>query len=151
LLAESSRVLFSSLDYQATLEHPAKVTWAREVEQRYPPDMASPRGLPQVCRTGQAELYREITDALLVEAALDAEHLRLLRELGCPSAMTVPLAGRDRTLGTLSFIAAESGRRYGSVELALAEDLAHRAATAIDNARLYEASRAEAWVWVSLW
>ena len=121
------------------VEHvdPSKVELARELEQRYPTAPGDPEGAPKVVRTGRAELYAEITDELLTAAARDAEHLRLLRELGLKSALVLPLAVRGRTLGAITLIMAESDRRYGARDLALAEDLARRAAAAIDNARLY--------------
>jgi signal transduction histidine kinase len=116
---------------------PAKVARAQALQQRYPPDWNAPHGAAKVFRTGQAELYPEISEALLEASARDAEHLRVLRELGMRSAMIVPVAARGRTLGTLTFVAAESGRRYGPSDLALAEELARRAGLAVDNARLF--------------
>ncbi len=116
---------------------PAKVELAHELRRRYPPDPDSPVGTWKVLRTGRPELAPEISDAALVEAAQDAEMLRILRELGLRSYMAVPLAVRGRVLGVLTFIAAESGRRYEEADLRLAEDLAHRAAVAVENARLY--------------
>jgi serine phosphatase RsbU (regulator of sigma subunit) len=71
------------------------------------------------------------------EAAHDAEHRRILKGLGLKSYMIVPLIARGRTLGAITLVSAESGRRYGQAELQLAEDLARRAALAVDNARLY--------------
>ena len=117
--------------------NPAKIAWAQAINQKYPFDPDSPRGVAQVLRTGQSELYPDIPDYLLVEAAKDAEHLRLLREVGFTSVMIVPLVVRGRTLGAISFITAESGRRYQPADLVLAEELAHRAALAVENARLY--------------
>src|SRR5919202_1327098 len=54
--------------------------------------------------------------------------------------MIVPLVARGRTLGAITLVSAESGRRYGQAELELAEELARRAALAVDNARLYRAN-----------
>ncbi|HEX8338756.1 MAG TPA: PAS domain S-box protein, partial [Pyrinomonadaceae bacterium] len=116
---------------------PAKVEWAREVSVRYPYDPEAPRGLPAVLRTGRAELYAEIPDELLVASAKDEEHLRIMRELGFNSAMVVPLAAHGRAFGGITFVTAESGRRYGAEDLAFAEDLARRASLAVENARLY--------------
>jgi len=73
----------------------------------------------------------------LSELAVDDLHLGLVRELGFQSYMGVPLMARGRTLGVISFVVAESGRRYGPADLALAEELARRASTAIENAQLY--------------
>ncbi|MBD0361817.1 MAG: GAF domain-containing protein [Coleofasciculus sp. C3-bin4] len=117
--------------------NPAKVVWAEEINQKYPFDPNEARGVAQVLRTGQSELYPEIPDHLLVEAARDAEHLQILREVGFRSVMIVPLLANSRTLGTISFVSAESGRRYDQADLVLAEELARRAALAVDNARLY--------------
>src|SRR5439155_567682 len=69
--------------------------------------------------------------------AADAEHLALLRELRLRSHLCVQLVARGRILGALTLLTAESGRRYTPGALAFAQDLADRAAQAIDNARLY--------------
>jgi GAF domain-containing protein len=79
----------------------------------------------------------EIPDELLVQAARDSEHLEILRQIGFRSVMTVPLRTQARILGVISFVSAESGRRYTSADLPLAEELARRASLAIDNAQLY--------------
>jgi PAS domain S-box-containing protein len=117
---------------------PEKVSWAREFRDRYPLDPAAATGVPAVIRTGRSELYEDISEDMLREAARDQEQLELVRRLGFRSAMAVPLIARGRTFGAITFVAAESGRRYGPVDLAFAEDLAHRAAQAVDNARLYQ-------------
>jgi PAS domain S-box-containing protein len=124
---------------------PAKIEFARDINRRFPPDPNGSTGVPNVLRTGKSEFYPEITDEMLTAAIRDDEHLKLIRELGMKSAMIVPLVARGRTHGAISLIAAESERRYDEADLALAEDLARRAAFAVDNARLYrEAQRARA-------
>lgn len=121
---------------------PDKVAWAQELQQRYPPDPDPEVGLYKVLCTGQPELYPDIPEELLVASAQDAEHLRLIREVGFTSAMVVPLISRERTLGALTLVWAESGRHYSAADLELAQELAGRAALAVDNARLYrEAQR----------
>ncbi|MDQ3815448.1 MAG: PAS domain S-box protein, partial [Armatimonadota bacterium] len=126
---------------------PQKVELVRDLEQRYPPDRESPRGIFYVLRTGQTDFYPEIPDDLLTGSARDEEHLRLMRELGLKSAIIVPLIARERTLGAITLVSAESGRRYTEADRLLAEDLARRAALAVDNARLFreaqEANRAK--------
>jgi PAS domain S-box-containing protein len=117
---------------------PAKVQWARELQQRYPPDPDAPTGAPEVIRTGRSELYPEIDEALLQAAAVDDEQRQLIRELQMRSAMVVPLRARERTLGAITFIFAESGRQYSTHELELAEELGRRAGLALDHARLYD-------------
>ena len=116
---------------------PARVRLARELRSRYPTDPDAEQGVPHVIRTNAAELYSEVTDQMLVEAAHDDEHLRLMRELGLASAMIVPLRARGKVLGAITFVASESGRRFDERDLSLAEDLSRRAALAIDNSMLF--------------
>jgi PAS domain S-box-containing protein len=115
----------------------AKVTFAGELMERYPPDPDADAGVPRVIRTGTAELVPEITDELLEAAAKDQLHLDLIRELGLRSYICVPLVVREDVLGAITLVASESGRRFGDADLRVAEELARRAATAIDNSRLY--------------
>jgi signal transduction histidine kinase len=116
---------------------PEKAERAAEQRRRYPPDPNREDGLWRVMRTGEAELHEEIPDDLLAGAAHDEEHLKQLRALGFCSMIIAPLTARGRALGALTLISAESGRRFGRADLALAEELAIRAAIAIDNARLF--------------
>ncbi|HYR08092.1 MAG TPA: MHYT domain-containing protein [Longimicrobium sp.] len=121
------------------VEHvdPEKVRFAREVEERWPADRAAPQGVFHVIRTGEAEMMPHIPEALLTAAARDLEHLRMIRALGLRSYVCVPLKARGRVLGAVTLVHAESGRSHTPADLALAEELARRAAVAIDNARLF--------------
>jgi PAS domain S-box-containing protein len=119
---------------------PVKADLARMAE-TYPPDPHERHPRTRVLRTGRPVLIPTVTDDALAAFANDPEQLRVLRGLGYRSAMVVPLTVRGRTLGALSFATAESGRTYGSDDLALGEELARRAAVALDNARLYQAER----------
>jgi PAS domain S-box-containing protein len=121
----------------------SKAELARELSIKYRPHLEAPRGVAHVLRTGKPQLYPEITDELLRALCVDEEHLRLARELGLRSAMTVPLVANQYILGAISFVSAEGGRLYGEEDLAFAEEIAHRCAIAIDNARRY-ASEQEA-------
>jgi PAS domain S-box-containing protein len=117
---------------------PEKVRLAEELAARYPPDPEAAYGVPNVIRTKRPELFSEIPDELLQEATVDTpELLEILRELGLRSSMCVPLVARDRVLGAITFVSAESGRRYDETDLATAQDLARRAAIAVDNALLF--------------
>jgi PAS domain S-box-containing protein len=124
-------------------QDPEKVALAYELQERYPPDPDASYGVPNVLRTGEPEMMSEIPPELVKETARDAEHREILRRLRLRSYVVVPLITRGRTLGTIAFVMAESGRRYGDADLKLAEDLARRAAVAIDNARLYEEAQRE--------
>ncbi len=125
---------------QVTIAHVdnRKVEFARELNRRYPSNPNATSGVPNVLRTGTPELHAEITDEMLVAGAIDAEHLHLIRELGLRSAIIVPLTVRGRTFGALTLVSAESRRRYGPDDLALAMELARRAAFAIDSARQHQ-------------
>jgi signal transduction histidine kinase len=119
---------------------PEQAEVSRELERRWPAQPGDPAGPYSVMRTGASELAPELPDAILVATAKDDEHLRVLRGLGTSSYMCVPLRGRDRLLGTITFITSQSGRRYDEKDLALAEELARRAAVAVENAFLFLAA-----------
>ncbi|HEX8128266.1 MAG TPA: PAS domain-containing protein [Pyrinomonadaceae bacterium] len=118
-------------------QDPAQVETAWEMNRLYPHDLYEMEGVSKVIRTGRPELYPNIPDELLALVARDSVHLNMLRQLGLKSSMIVPLIAHNRVLGAITLIAAESGRRFTAADLAFAEDLAQRAALAVDNARLY--------------
>ena len=70
---------------------PDKAKVARELERRYPPDLTTRAGVPNVIRTGTPEFHPEVSDDELAAAARDPEHLRLLRELGIRAYIIVPI------------------------------------------------------------
>lgn len=116
---------------------PEKAKRLQELQERYPIDPNQAEGVPEVLRSGRPEIYTEISDANLAGSARDEAHLRMLREIGPRSVMIVPLIIQSRPIGAMTFLSAESGRIYSPKDLALAQDLARRAALAIENARLY--------------
>jgi PAS domain S-box-containing protein len=122
-----------------THSDPAKVQLAREFLSRYPPLPTDPHGVMAILRSGRPEWSAAIPDSSLVDLTQDEEHLRILRELGLKSYIGAPLASRTKVLGALSFVMAESGRVYDADDLRAAEDLASRAAIAIENATLLAA------------
>src|SRR5215204_6311462 len=121
---------------------PERITWARQLQEQYPADPNTDQGVVRAVRTGRPELVPEVTDEMLVTVARDPEHLAMLRRVGLTSAMVVPMIARERSVGAISFAAAESGHRYDERDLELTQELARRAALAVDNARLYDAERA---------
>ncbi|MCK7593032.1 PAS domain S-box protein [Pseudomarimonas salicorniae] len=127
-----------------TLRHadPERERIGRAMYERYPPAAEDPAGVPAVVRTGRSELVEDIPGALLQTVAQDAEHLAMMRELQLRSYMCVPMSVRGRLLGVLTFVVGdESARKYDVRDLRVAEDVAQRAAVAIDNASLYRALR----------
>ena len=88
--------------------------------------------------SGQPELIDHVTDQLLSAAAEDEAHFQILRALAPASYMVVPLRAREQTLGALLLARDARGAAYMDADLQLASELAQRAASALDNARLYE-------------
>lgn len=169
-LAEASRCLADSLDYEATLTtvasmslpylgawcivdvltpgsgvrrvavlhpDPEKQDAVRTLHEQYPPRDGDLIGAPRVIRTGRPELVFDVPDEALTAAAHDEAHLALLRRLGIRAFVIVPMVARGTLMGAITFITAEHGRRFGDMDVVMAEDLARRAAMAVDNARLH--------------
>lgn len=171
-LAEAGSLLASSLDYETTLrsvaklavpafadwcavdvyrngslervtvEHidPAKVQLAQAYRQKYPVGQDDASIL--VFRTAKSLLVEHVSKELLIDSVKDPERLQMVLAMGIESLMVVPMLHRELTLGVLSFVSSEPGRRYTDADLTLAEELARRAAGAIDNARLFTESQA---------
>jgi len=116
---------------------PAKVQLGWDLAQRFPRRVEDGYGMSDVMKTGQSQILIEITDEQLIASVPHPEYLEILQGLGLKSCIIAPLQARGRIFGTLSFIFTESDRRYDQDDLKLAEDLARRAAIAIDNAHLY--------------
>ena len=122
----------------AAHREPAGLELLREIHRRYPPSVGAASGMGLVLRTGEPLLLPQIDEEQIRAVAQDDEHLRLIARLGVKSAIAVPLMARGRVLGALSLGVTEGERRYGPDDLALAEEMAARAAIAVENARLYQ-------------
>lgn len=120
---------------------PEKVKLAHEIHSRFPEDPIEGRATWEVIRTGKPKLVSDISPDNLRVFACSEEYFRILQELGLKSYIAVPLNVRGKLLGVLSFILAESGNLYRQSDLSIAEDLAHRAAIAIENTQLYQELR----------
>jgi PAS domain S-box-containing protein len=171
-LAEASSVLDSSLDPDATLLSLARLIVPRlaewcvidlvedgnlrrvagvhgdaekqplleELKERFRPTADSPQPSVRVARTGEAEVYRGLTPDRIRELAVDEAHADLLQRLGTRSSMTLPLRARGHVIGAITFVCDD--RDFDEADVGLAEEIATRAARAIENARLYEAALA---------
>jgi serine phosphatase RsbU (regulator of sigma subunit) len=116
---------------------PERIRLAEELR-RYEPERLDPdRGLGLVFRTGTSLLYERVEDEMLVAAAIDARHLELLRTIGFRSVAIVPMRLGRRVLGAMTLVTAESRRVLDRFDVELAEQVAARAAVAIENSRLY--------------
>jgi serine phosphatase RsbU (regulator of sigma subunit) len=117
---------------------PAHAVAARGLE-HYPPDVTRDGPIARVVKSGEPILVTELLDEQLVAGAEDPQHLEILRSLGLRSAIIAPLVARNHSLGALTMMTAASGRSYDDEDVALAMELARRAALAVDNARLHRA------------
>jgi PAS domain S-box-containing protein len=170
-LAEAGAALADSLEYEPTLERVARLAvptlgelcivdvlvadeeaasavahvdpeqeaLVRTMRRRSPPPRDGRHPVAVVRRTGEPLLVHAIDAPLLDTLAADAGERGLLAQLAMQSALHVPLTVRGETIGVLSCLAAR--RRLDEDDLALASDLAHHAALAIDNARSYRAAQ----------
>jgi K+-sensing histidine kinase KdpD len=135
-LAEASPVLSSSLDYEATLRTVAELAVPRLAD-AFTVYMRAADG-------GLVTLARAHIDSNRLGLSDDRETVEEVLESGQPaltlngrrSSLMVPITGTHGTLGVITLLSSESGRRYGRADLALATQLAGRVALAIDNSML---------------
>ncbi len=120
---------------------------ALEELRRMPPRTDPDSPVMEALRTRRSVLRERLPAAVKLEMAGDPERLSLFDRLSPTSLVCAPLSARGRTLGVISFLTVRSGRRFERLDLGLVEELARRAALAMDNAELYhraeEASRAK--------
>jgi PAS domain S-box-containing protein len=168
-LAEATTILTASLDYDTILRQLAELAvpqiadWCIvsvlmedesvrhvSVVHRDPAKQAlinsaqqvssgAPRGIGGVMRTGEPVLYTQVTEEMLGPTA-DTD-IDLAGQIGAKSAILAPLKARGKTLGVISMIYSESGRRYDETDLSFAQELGTRAGMAVDNARLFQESQ----------
>jgi PAS domain S-box-containing protein len=119
-----------------------KARLLRATARYYPRAGDSRHPLREVIKTGEPSLVARVSEEFLQRIAKSPEHLADVRTLDPRSVIVTPLSARGHTLGVLTFVSSESGRVYGPDDLALATEVARRAATAVDNARLYRQSEA---------
>jgi PAS domain S-box-containing protein len=115
---------------------PAKAEYARALEQRYPPD-PKVSDIYTVLRTGKPAMVAAVSPDFLASRVSSDEHLQIVTELGISSYMCLPIVSSGGTLGVMTFVLAGSSRHYTERELALGQEVAARAALAIDNAVAY--------------
>lgn len=117
---------------------PETTEWGRSMLHAFPSRMDAATGGPNVVRTGRSEIYPFIPADLVDAAAINDEHRAILQRMGFTSAIVAPLPGRDRILGAVTLIHAESGRRYADADLEFLEEIAARVALALDTAATFE-------------
>jgi signal transduction histidine kinase len=95
----------------------------------------------EVLRDRRPVLARTVGHELLESVTRNARHLEIVRQLGAASLMIVPMIAREQALGAIALVSADTSRPFDEQDLALAEDIAARAALAVANSRLYDEAR----------
>ncbi|HEY8794188.1 MAG TPA: histidine kinase dimerization/phospho-acceptor domain-containing protein, partial [Gemmatimonadaceae bacterium] len=113
----------------------------RALHERYPPDPSGTIGAPTAIRSEQTKVVRDVPDDMLRAIARDDDHFERLRTIGARSLVSVPMIARAAVVGSITIVTTDAKRPIGDLDVALAEDLASRAAMAIDNARLHREAR----------
>jgi PAS domain S-box-containing protein len=132
-------VLTGEVIHRVTVHHvdPAKVELGWKLHRQRPPTLSDATGVGRVIATGTAEVVPEVSEALLEATGADEEARAVVRQLGLRAYMMLPLIASGHTLGAITLVYSESGRRIGDAEIAFAEELARRASYAVENARLF--------------
>jgi PAS domain S-box-containing protein len=108
-----------------------------QVPQEFGERLHEAGGTGAVLSTGKSLLHESLPEEEMAAAAKSPEHLGWIKALGIVSAVVVPLKSRDRVIGVMHFITDQSKRHFTEDDLHLAEDLAGRASTAVENAQLF--------------
>jgi PAS domain S-box-containing protein len=120
-------------------EDPSAASLLEEIRRRAPLDPEGEHPVAQVLRAGRPMVWRDLTSPAAMETVVQsAEHRRLIEDTRYQSAAVAPLIARGSILGAISFLHASTDLRYEAEDLQLLDELADRAALALDNARLYE-------------
>src|SRR3569623_1359792 len=118
---------------------PAKADVARRLKRRLAPLPAVPFGVAHAIKDGGAQLVEEMTEEIVRGIARDDDHLECIRAMQVRSYVCAPLIVGGRSLGAVTFLSGH--RAYTEADLALAQELARRAAVVLENARLYNTTR----------
>ncbi|MGD9647139.1 MAG: PAS domain S-box protein [Pirellulales bacterium] len=127
------------IEFQAHAHRdPAQEERLKSLLSRFPLNWESPSIVVSALASGRPQFVAELAPAALGKLVGSKEHLNAALELQPRSAIAVPLMIRDRVIGALSLVMAESQRTYDEQDLQLAEEFARRVATALDNAQLFQ-------------
>jgi len=115
---------------------PAKQALVHELRERLT-DRDRPHPVLEFFTTRRSRMVERVDDSLLESICRDSREMDLVRSLGIESLMLVPMIARGHPLGAVALVSGDREETFSEADLALAEDIAARAALAIDNARLY--------------
>ncbi|ATB44498.1 ATP-binding protein [Corallococcus macrosporus] len=104
---------------------------------RFPPPRDTHWGIWQVLRTGRSELKSDVSPETLSQGLVGPEHLSLVEQVGVRSYLGVPLRVGQQTRGVFVLLTSAPERRLTMADQVFVEEVAGRAALALDNARLW--------------
>ncbi|MBX6365359.1 MAG: GAF domain-containing protein [Gemmatimonadetes bacterium] len=117
---------------------PEKEGLLRALDAASPPASSAVFGAAVVARTGEPQFLPALEPEALAAALPEAAHREAVLALEPRSAIVVPLRATNRTVGVLVACTCRGGRRpLAASDLDLLQDLAARAALAVENARLF--------------
>jgi K+-sensing histidine kinase KdpD len=111
-----------------------------EILEQMPPDRDLPHIMKSVIESKRPIVVEQVTLQYIESLGQGPGHMEALLATGVTSFVAVPLLMRGQPLGALFLGSSTPSRVFGQGDLRLAEALADRAATAIENARLYRRS-----------
>lgn len=125
---------------QIVLHHndPKKIALGKKLREIDPLDIAKETGIAKVIKTNEPEFYPFISKETILASAKSKEHAEILEKIGFTSALIVPLKALGKTIGAITFVTSESRRQLNTYDRQIIEQLASRAALAIENAMLYK-------------
>ena len=168
-LAQVSRVLAGSLDYETTLQSVARLvvplladgcvidvieedgsrrqvacaaaatTHESLIQELCTALKDAPDPVAEAARMGQMRQLVGVFDA--TEALFNASYLHIVKQLNLRSGLAIPMIAHEHIVGVITLLFTEDHDQYAAYDLIAAQDLAHRAALAVDNARLYDVAR----------
>jgi serine phosphatase RsbU (regulator of sigma subunit)/PAS domain-containing protein len=112
-----------------------------ELAAKYAPDPGGTHPSIEVIHTGRARWSETMTDEFLRRTSRDDDHFALLKRLGFTSYMTLPLVADNQILGSITLVSASSGRRFGSTDLALADEFTSCVAQVVAAAHRHDSAR----------
>ena len=136
------------LDEGGTLSQVVATSPDPEIDRRWrelsvppPLDRDSDHPVTVAFRTRKPAFIDTIGEMEIEHLGHSPAHSDFLRSLSLLQWLCVPLVTHDEALGVMSFAVLREERRWSQADLALAEDIARRAALAVENARLYRQAR----------
>jgi len=128
-----------TLSYDESVDKKLVIAMLRE--QRNPIKFKELHPIQIAIRTGQPQLINTVTDTWLKNISYKEKMFEIRKKMGWQSYMAVPMVARGQTIGAVAFVLTTPGRKYSNSDLIIAEELANRAALAVDNAKLYQKAK----------